>query len=233
MDSSIPFGFTDLGSDIDTMKSKGVQFVATCMDIAGEVNVALDLQRAGLTNVKFYAPQAYDPATLSKYGNELNGIYFGIDFVPFEDAKHSPELQLFIKEMNAIHKPINEEALAGWINADLLYKGIKKAGPNFTQASVIDAINTFNGYTADGIRPPINWSFDGHKPSTETCTVYVEVVNGKFTPRFGRPGQPFVCTRDNPLPDNLDSSTVYFRPTIAGEALPPTATVPSTAPPQP
>ena len=233
VDSSLQFGFTDLGSDIDQMKSKNVQFVGTCMDVAGEVNVGLDIQRAGLTNVKFYAPQGYDPGTLTKYGRELDGIYFGIDFVPFEDAKASPEMQLFMKEMAAIHKPVNEQSLSGWINGDLLYKGIKKAGPNFTQASVINAINNFNGYTANGLRPPINWSFDGHKPGTETCTAYVEVVNGKFTPVFGKPGQPFVCTRDNPLPDTLDATTVYYRPTLPGETLPPTATVPSTSPPQP
>ena len=37
---SLAFGFTDLGSDIDAMKSKGVQFVATCMDISGVINAA-------------------------------------------------------------------------------------------------------------------------------------------------------------------------------------------------
>jgi ABC-type branched-subunit amino acid transport system substrate-binding protein len=232
-DTSIPFGFTDLGSDIDAMKSKGVQFVGTCMDIAGEVNVALALQRAGLTNVKFYAPEGYNPVTLSKYGNELNGIYFGIDFWPFELAKQSPALTRFITQMNKIKKPVNEQSLAGWIDADMLYKGIKKAGPNFTQKSVVDAINTFNGYTADGIRPPTNWGFDGHGPGTETCTAYVEVVGGKFAAQFAKPGQPFVCSRDDPLPDTLDSSTIYYRPVLAGQTLPTTATVPSTAPPTP
>jgi ABC-type branched-subunit amino acid transport system substrate-binding protein len=232
-DTSIPFGFTDLGSDIDAMKSKGVQFVGTCMDIAGEVNVSLALKRAGLTNVKFYAPEGYNPVTLSKYGSELNGIYFGIDFWPFELAKQSPGLTRYITQMNKINKAVNEQSLAGWIDADMLYKGIKKAGPNFTQKTVVDAINTFNGYTADGIRPPQNWTFDGHGPGTETCTAYVEVVGGKFTPQFTKPGQPFVCSRDNPLPNTLDSSTLYYRPALAGEQLPTTATVPSTAPPTP
>ena len=231
-DQSLPFGFTDLGSDIDTARSKNVQFVGTCMDVAGEVNVARSLRRAGLNNVKFYAPQGYDPGTLAKYGNELNGIYFGIDFVPFEDAKDSPALATFEKQMRALHKPINEQALAGWINADLLYKGIKKAGPNFTRQSVIQAINSFNGYTADGIRPPINWSFDGHGPGREACTAYVLAQNGKFVPQFGKPGQPFVCSADHPIPGVLDATTLYYLPAKPGETLPPTATVPSTGPPQ-
>jgi branched-chain amino acid transport system substrate-binding protein len=244
MDMSIPFGFANLGSDIDQMKSKGVQLVATCMDIGGEVNAALALRRAGLPGVKFYAPQGYDPATLAKYGNELNGIYFAIEFVPFEDAKDSKALQLFIKQMNALHKPINEQALAGWIDADLLYKGIKKAGPKFTQRSVVDAINTFNGYTADGIRPPVNWGFpDGHGPpnsqnntvgvGTEVCAAYVVAENGKFVPQFGKPHQPFLCARNNPLPPTLDPQYAYYRPPLPGQVLPTTATVPTTAPPTP
>lgn len=243
VDSSLAFGFTDLGSDIDTMKSKNVQFVATCMDISGVINAAQALRRAGLTDVKFYAPQGYDPQTLAKYGNELNNVYFLIEFWPFELAKESKSLQLFIKEMNAIHKPINEQALAGWIDADMLYKGIKKAGPNFTQKSVVDAINTFNGYTADGLRPPINWGVNGHGPpnnmgntvpsGTEGCAAYLVAQNGKFVPRFNRPGQPFLCVPINPSPPTLDPQYVYLRPPVAGEVLPPSATVPTTSPPTP
>jgi branched-chain amino acid transport system substrate-binding protein len=242
-DSSLAFGFQDLGSDVDTMRSKGVQFVGTCMDIAGEVNVAKSLKRAGLPNVKFYAPQGYDPNTLAKYGTELDGIYFSIDFVPFETPSISTGLKLFEDQMKKMGKQINEQALSGWINADLLYKGIKKAGPNFTQKSVIDAVNSINGYTADNIRPPVNWSFDGHGPpgakgdvpdlGHETCAAFVEAINGKYVPQFGKPGQPFVCSANNPLPNTLDDSTIYYRPTKPGDVLPPTATVPTTEPATP
>src|SRR5713226_1696511 len=243
-DSSLAFGFQDLGSDVDTMRSKGVQFVGTCMDIAGEVNVAKALRRAGLNNVKFYAPQGYDPGTLAKYGKDLNGIYFSIDFVPFENPKLSPGLATFEAQMKKLGKPVNELALAGWIDADMLYKAIKTAGANFTQKSVIDAVNnTLNGYTADGIRPPVNWSFDGHGPpgakgdvpdlGHETCAAYVEALNGKYVLQFAKGNQPFVCAPNNPLPATIDASSVYYRPTTASEALPPTATVPTTSPATP
>jgi branched-chain amino acid transport system substrate-binding protein len=243
-DSSLQFGFQDLGSDVDTLKSKGVQFVGTCMDIGGEVNIAKSLRRVGLKDVKFYAPQGYDPNALAKYGSELNGIFFSIDFVPFETPSVSTGLTNFEAQMKKTGKQINEQALAGWIDADLLYKGIKKAGPNFTQKSVIDAVNSINGYTADNIRPPINWSFDGHGPpgnltgsapdfGRETCAAFVEAVNGKYVPKFGKPGQPFVCSTNNPLPAVLDTSSVYYRPAKPGEALPTTATVPTTDPPTP
>jgi branched-chain amino acid transport system substrate-binding protein len=229
-DRALSPGFSDLGSDVDTMKSGNVQFVATCMDVGANVRAAQALQRAGLTNVKFFAPQGYDPGTLKKYGTELNGFYFFVDFVPFEEANSSPAMRLFIKQMHKLGKPVNELALAGWINADLLYKGIKAAGPNFTQASVIRAINEFNGYTADGIRPPINWSFGGHRPGAEACAAFVAVVKGKFVPQFGKPGQPFICSQLYPLPSSVGPDTIYHRPPVPGEVLPSSATVPTTSP---
>jgi hypothetical protein len=232
-DRSIPPGFSDLGSDVDTLKSKNVQFVGTCMDIAGLVNIVTSLQRVGLTNVKYYAPEGYAPDTLQKYGTTLDGVFFAIQFVPFEDVKDSPMLGVFEREMNKMHKEVNEQALAAWTGGDLLYKGIKKAGPNFTQASVVRAINSFNGYTSDGIRPPINWSFSGHGPGREGCAAFVEVVNGTFVPRFGRPRQPFICGQTIPPPATLDASNLYYWPPTPGERLPTRATVPSTGPPQP
>jgi ABC-type branched-subunit amino acid transport system substrate-binding protein len=232
-DHSLAPGFSDLSSDVDAMKAGNVQFVATCMDIAANIRAAQSLRRAGLTSVKFFAPQGYAPVTLQKYGSEVEGMYFLAGFLPFEAANLSPGMRLFMKQMRQLGKPINEQALAGWTNADLLYKGIKAAGPNFTQASVVRAINQINGYTADGIRTPINWSFDGHGPGHEGCGAFVEVVKGRFVSVFGRPGQPFICSQIHPLPTGVDPNTIYYRPPKPGQVLPPNATAPTTSPPTP
>jgi hypothetical protein len=108
---------------------------------------------------------------------------------------------------------------------------------------VVDAINTINGYTADNIRPPVDWGFNGHGPpgakgdvpdlGHETCAAFVQANNGKYVPKFGKPGQPFVCSQNNPLPAVLDPSSIYFRPSTTGQGLPPTATVPTTDPATP
>jgi branched-chain amino acid transport system substrate-binding protein len=232
-DHSLAPGFSDLGSDVDAMKAGDVQFVGTCMDVAANVRAGQALKRAGLTDVKLFAPQGYDQGTLQKYGAELNGFYFLADFVPFEEISQSPGMQRFARQMHQLHRPINEQALAGWIDADLLYRGIKAAGPNFTQASVVAAINQINGYTADGIRPPINWSFDGHRPGHAGCAAFIAVRNGKFVPVFGRPGQPFICSQVNPIPTTVSPDTVWYLPAKPGQVLPPSATVPTTSPPTP
>jgi hypothetical protein len=85
---------------------------------------------------------------------------------------------------------------------------------------VVDAINSITEFTADGMVPPQNWTptGDGHGPGHAACTAYVEAVNGKFVPRYGKPGQPFVCFPDNPRPPNLDNP--YYLPLKPGETVP-------------
>ena len=218
VDEALQFGFSNLGDDIQKIKDSGVEFIATCMDIAGEVNIARELRQAGLDDIKFYAPQGYDPGTLKKYGDELNGIFFTTLFTPFEVKNPPKGLKLFLKQMDKQGAEINEQALAGWQNAALLAEGIKLAGKDFTQQSVVDAINGITDWTADGIRTEINWAVDGHGPGTEACGAVIEAKDGKYIPRFGKPGQPFLCFPDNPLPDNLD--TPYYKPLKAGETVP-------------
>jgi branched-chain amino acid transport system substrate-binding protein len=45
----------------------------------------------------------------------------------------------------------NETSLAGWINADLFYQGLKAAGPDFARQKVVDEINKMTDYTAGGL----------------------------------------------------------------------------------
>lgn len=217
--TSLAFGFQNLGDAVQEIRDAGVEFIGTCMDIAGEVQVARLLRRAGLDDIKFYAPQGYDPGTLEKYGDELNNIFFATLFTPFEVKDKPKGLRLFLKWMKKNGKEPNEQALAGWMGAALLYEGIKLAGKGFTRQSVVDAINTITDWTADGIRTEIDWSTDGHGPGLESCAAFVEAKDGKFIPRYGKPGQPFVCFQDNPPPADFESP--YYKPLKPGESVPP------------
>jgi branched-chain amino acid transport system substrate-binding protein len=222
-DTSLAFGFSNLGDAVEKIQDSGVEFIGTCMDIAGEVNIIRNLRRAGLDDIKFYAPQGYDPGTLEKYRDELNGVFFGIEFVPFEDKSLPPGMKLFLKQMKKLDKPANEQAVAGWQNAALLVAGIEAAGPDFTQQSVLDAIAGISDWTADGIRVAIDWgpTGSGHGPGVESCTAYVEAKNGKFVPRFGKKGQPFVCFPLVPLAENFDSPV--YKPELTTDTTTTTA----------
>jgi len=193
------------------VKDQGVDFIVACMDLNGEINLNNALRAAGINNVKFWAPQGYDSENLKKYGNDLQGMYFITDFVPFELSQGNKEMTAFLTSMKKAGQAPTEQALAGWQNGMLLVAGIKKAGKNFTRESVIDAINSITDWTANGIRPTIDWSgkttaaHHGPDPvGAEGCSGYVTVENGKFVPQFKTTAEsPFICFSVNPYPATL------------------------------
>jgi len=94
-----------------------------------------------------------------------------------------------------------EISVVGWINADLAYRGIEAAGPDFTRASVIAATNEMTDYTADGLTQPVDWSRQ-HEAATEDdpethgpaqdCTNLVKVEDGRFEV-VGSERTPWLC----------------------------------------
>jgi len=88
----------------------------------------------------------------------------------------------------------------GWQIAAEFYTGLVGAGPEFTQAKVVDYLNTLTNYSDNGFLQPLDWT-KGHidpiknpsaRPPRE-CVNFVQVQNGKFVPAFGEPGKPWVC----------------------------------------
>jgi ABC-type branched-subunit amino acid transport system substrate-binding protein len=219
-DKSLEFGFTDVSADVQAMKDKGVQFVATCMDFGGAFKISQGLKQAGVSDVVFYAPEGYRENTIEKFGKQLNNWFFGLNFVSWQDKEPPKGTKEYLAAMKKRGISPSEQSQAGWINAALFVEGLERAGKDFTQASLIEAINGIESFTADGMLTGQNWTAtgDGHGPGREACTAYVEAVNGKFVPRYGKPGQPFVCFPDNPRGPNLE--TPYYLPLEPGETNP-------------
>lgn len=186
-------------------KDNNVDFIATCMDVNGEVNFDKALEQAGV-EVQWYAPEGYDPQLLEDLGDQFEGNFtFAIDFLPFEAAKDSKGMQEYIKAMKKIGQEPNELSLVGWQSAMLLNEGVKRAGKDLTQQAVVDEINQITDWTANGTRAQVDWT-TAHGPSTngEGCTAYVQVKNGKYVVVYGEKGKPFVCFPENPYPPTLD-----------------------------
>lgn len=210
-DTSLAFGFSqnDISAAVQAMKDNQVDFVAACMDINGEVNLRKALVAAGVPGMRFYAPQGYDAQTLAELGRDLDGFTFPVQFVPFEAAKGNPGMSHFVKAMKARGLQPTENLLVGWVGAELLVRGIEDAGKNFTQQSVVDAINQITDWTAGGKIAPVNWK-TAHGPAApgeQDCWAFVVVENGRFVPKYGQPGKPFVCFPVNPYPATLDNPT--------------------------
>ena len=208
-DRSLSFGFSanDVSAAVQAVKDNGVDFIATCMDINGEVNFNKALKQAGITNVQYYAPEGYDAEVIKQLGTELDGFTFPIDFLPFENAKESKEMQLYIKEIKKRGQEPGEHSLVGWNSAQLLVEGLKQAGKNPTQKGVVDAINSITDWTYNGMRPTVDWTtaHGPFPPGSKSCSAYVTVKGGKFVPVYNQPGKPYVCFSQNPYPATLGS----------------------------
>jgi hypothetical protein len=102
--------------------------------------------------------------------------------------------------------------MAGWLNADLFYKGLVAAGPEFTQQSVINAINQMK-WDADGLIAGIDWTVAHTEETPGDCYNIVKIEGGKFVPQYQQPGEPFVCfdATSETLPDQPENSAGLFR----------------------
>jgi len=197
-DTSLTFGFTDLSADVAAIRQNNVDFIATCMDVNGNANIAQALKDAGVEGVTVYSPEGYDADVLEDLGARIEGFYFQAAFRPFEAPEGSEGMEEYLAAMEERDQTPNEHSLVGWINAQLLVEGIKAAGKDFTREKVINAINKMTDFTAGGILPPQDWTVV-HGPATDelACASYVHVENGEFVPVFGEPGNPFVCFEHN------------------------------------
>lgn len=203
-DTSLSFGFTDTSAAVQGVRDSGADFLVTCMDLNGTATLAGDLADAGLDLV-VYSPEGYDQQVLEDLGDQLEGFYILSQYWPFEVPNPPKGMQQYLAAMEDVGQVPNEHSLVGWINADLFVTGLKMAGEDFTQESVVDAINSIEDYTASGILSSVHWAINddypegAHGPALNgiACNAYVHVENGEFVPVFGEPGKPFVCWEGN------------------------------------
>lgn len=205
-DGSLGFGFTDASADIARIKESGAEMMATCMDGDGSARISRALRQAGV-DIKQYWPIGYDPKLLEQFPEEMDGVYMQSAAVPFEIPESSPGLQKFLEWMAKTGGQVNELSLVGWISAALLVRGIQDAGADFTQSSVVEAINRITDWTADKILPGINWTIAHGPPPPDkvplACLSFLQAQDRKFKPVFVTAEQPFLCLdpRSSTIPD--------------------------------
>ena len=208
VDTSLSFGVSDVSGPVSQIVDKDVQLVTTCMDQNGVLTLAREMRKQG-SDAIMYLPQGYTHKFMEENGRFFQGSYTITFFTPLEVKDKPKGLRDFEKWMKRGGFEQNEHSVAGWINADLFYQGLKAAGPQFTRQSVIDAINAMTDYKAGGLLPGINWQTAHSQEAAEGCLVYSKIQNGKFVPSFGPADKPFVCLQENPQPDKLQTKPTF------------------------
>jgi branched-chain amino acid transport system substrate-binding protein len=205
-DLQFPFG-SDPTADVLQMKSRNVDLLYSCMDVTGSVAFARAIQQNGLSMHQVWF-NGYDRSVLQQYGPLMNGVYLGLEHVPFEAAStmpgRYPGLDAYIRAMQRYEPAAtyDEVALDGWISADAFVAGLKAVGPDLTQRKLVAALNAQTGF-ADGVSPSVNWTKAHSTAIPPYCGAGVVVQDGQFTPVSGTNGGVFTCFRpgsDTPVP---------------------------------
>jgi branched-chain amino acid transport system substrate-binding protein len=197
-DLSIQAPATDLTSDVTRMKQAGVDFVASCLDLGGNLVLSRTLHGSGMGSVTQYWYDGYDESALRQNAALMNGVYLLIGHVPFEsgvtEPRKYPAMALYLRELKRYYpadEP-SEASLAGWESAEMFVAGLRKIGRDVTRTRLINAINQMTGFTG-GLVSPIDWRLEHHANGPVDCNVLVQARNGHFVPVFGSRTTVFTC----------------------------------------
>ncbi|MGQ0824242.1 MAG: ABC transporter substrate-binding protein [Actinomycetota bacterium] len=202
---SLPLGTADFTADAQRMKDAGIEYLATCIDTNGNLNLTRALQRVD-HEVAMSWPTGYEQEVLAEYGDLMENVYFILQHLPFESAEDSPGMQEYLTEFPRLSPDgtIGNQSLIGWVNAKLFVDGLDAVGPDLTRENLVETINTeFTDWDADGIMWPLDWSVQHTAQNPNGCTTaVVSVDNGEFVHVFGK---PFNCVLRLETPEQLDS----------------------------
>ncbi len=195
----------DVTADVAAMKSKGVQFVLTCLDTNEVVKLQKEMDKQGLDAVQDL-PNAYDHDFLKANGSIFEGSFVQpYYYPPWESRPQSPETQQYLSDVKKITNDPVEVSEVGYLLAVQLVDALKGAGPEFTQPKVIDWLNAQTSYSPLGMSEPVDWTYGHIDPQRDAsvrtkeswditqCQPIIQIKGGKFVPYQDHPGKPWTC----------------------------------------
>jgi ABC-type branched-subunit amino acid transport system substrate-binding protein len=219
-DDKLQLGQADLSAQVSQMVQKNVQLVFTCIDQREVLILAKEMAKQHLNAVQAL-PNLYDPQFVSANAQYLEGDYVAPQFAALEIKPLIPIEQDFVTWMGKMNKPLAEVPGYGWIDAIQLVHGLKLAGPNFSQAKVINALNQDTAFSAYGMIVPIDWTRQHNDPTGPNgtskaqfdgkwqCMSMTKIHDGKFVPVFLKPGKQFTCMTGGSNAPTLTKTPTY------------------------
>lgn len=201
-DLKLPPINANLAPDVQRMEQAGVDFVVSCMTVTGNVALARAVQQYGL-KVKQLWFNGADQSVVDKYRSLLQGVYFSVQHVPIGAAKQDPGeypgLTAYLKAMKKYAPSFvgTELAIQGWEVGELIAAGVKAAGRNLTQASLVAATNHLSDFTAGGLIQPVDWATAHTTVSPVSCSAFEQVKGSSVVPALAKGKHVFLCFTNN------------------------------------
>jgi ABC-type branched-subunit amino acid transport system substrate-binding protein len=195
------------GTEANKIRLSGATMVVSCMDVNSNVGLSKQMKLYGMKPVQLWL-DGYDRSILKSDAHYMADTFLLLQHIPFEAAKvypgAFPGLNLYFKEMVKYGFSTDEYsdvALMGWESANLFTQGLRAAGKNPTQASLVNAINKIkrdNGGPAGGVTAPINWTIAHTGNTSPACETWVVTQNTSssspsFKMAFNTGPHPWIC----------------------------------------
>ena len=197
---SLSFGDTDFSVEVGQMKDEGVDFVTTCMDTNGVLNLAKEMRKQSLDAIQ-YLPNGYDQAFMKANGEFFEGSIVGVPFAPFETkpAAQGPRRvpDQWMDKARATRRTRTRRY--GWINAAMLVRGTQGGGAELHPPEGRRRAQQDDGRHRRRPDPADRLDDRAHRDSTHAARLH-RVREGRRTASSSRPsaeaGKPFLCLPD-------------------------------------
>jgi ABC-type branched-subunit amino acid transport system substrate-binding protein len=161
------------------MKNDGVDILITALEANGIARLAQAFDQVGYKpKVPFYGQQTYGTQFLKAGGPSANGTILALSHSIVEDRAQNPAVDAFVTWYQRVNpgQDIDFFAVQGWIAGAMFGKALTLAGPSPTRALVLQQLQGFTSFDADGLIAPTNPA--ERKPTG--CFVVVTVENGQW-----------------------------------------------------
>ena len=185
VNDSFPFGGTNVAPVALGMKSAGVNGMVADTDANTVYALVAALQQEGVHLKVALAPTGYGGDLFSAGAATMQaaqGDYFEVLYEPVE--MHTPATELLqnaLAKYAGVHTDPTFAEYLGYVSVDGLVQGLKGAGSNPTQSSLIKSLSDITDYQAAGLyggHQSINWS---QRPmGAKQCTWFVKFSGSTF-----------------------------------------------------
>jgi ABC-type branched-subunit amino acid transport system substrate-binding protein len=179
---------TNFRSQATDMKEKGIDLVITIAEIGAISNLARAFEDVGYQpKVPFYGAQTYSQKFLQTAGSAAEGTKIGLIFdVPETGGQAISQFKTWYQR-TAPGADMDFFAILSWVAADMFVGALRAAGPDPTQAKILEQMRKVTNYTGGGL-------VGGTNPAQKKqpkCFHVVEVKGGKWVK--SHPAQGFQC----------------------------------------
>ncbi|HEV3235073.1 MAG TPA: ABC transporter substrate-binding protein [Candidatus Dormibacteraeota bacterium] len=156
-----------------SMKASGADSIVALLEPTNEAAFLQALTDQGMCNSNGwaqYAPLGSDPSAIRAGGNCAIGLLASTSnsYFPSENTPGEQQLGQALSRYQP-GTPLDNYALSiGWTPMVLFGEAVRRAGPNLSRQTLINALNSMNGYDTNGLCKGITWTSGNHLAPAST-----------------------------------------------------------------